>query len=542
MFGLMQDRPLLISSILAFADRHHGATEIVTKLVEGETLACPGGLHRYTYREAHVRTQALAHALKALGVQAADRVATLAWNSYRHFELYYAVSGLGAILHTLNPRLFPDQLAWIATDADDMALFFDLSFLGLVEQLAPRLPNIRHFVLLCGRPEFPAQTSLPGLLCYDDLIASEPARQFTWPVFDENTAASLCYTSGTTGHPKGVLYSHRSTILHAFGTALPDSMALSSRDAVMPVVPMFHANAWGLVYSAPLVGARLVLPGKDLDGPSLATLIVNEQVTVSAGVPTVWLGLLAHWQAHGAPSMLLSRVLVGGAACPPSMIRDFTRLGVEAIHGWGMTEMSPVGTLGTLKAKHRSCNDDERFAVQVKQGRSYFGVDMKVVDDHGVELPWDGRTFGHLLVRGPAVLRQYYKTDDSPLVDGWFPTGDVATIDPDGYMQITDRSKDVIKSGGEWISSIELENIAVGHPAVAEAACIGLRHEHWGERPVLIVVPKPGADLTRESVLAFFEGKVAKWWVPDDVRFVDELPHTATGKLQKNRLRESFGG
>jgi len=541
MFGLMQDRPLLISSVLEFADRHHGSTEIVTKLVEGETVACPDGLHRYTYREAHARAQVLAQALKALGIHPGDRVATLAWNSHRHFELYYAVSGLGAVLHTLNPRLFPDQIAWITNDADDLALFFDLPFLGLVEQLAPRLPRVRHFVVLCGRQHVPAHTSLPSLLCYEDVLTAEPEREFAWPVFDENTASSLCYTSGTTGDPKGVLYSHRSTILHAYGAALPDSMALSARDTVMPVVPMFHANAWGLVYSGPMVGARLVLPGQALDGASLHTLIEREQVTVSAGVPTVWLGLLTHCHKHGAPSASLRRVLVGGAACPPSMIREFARLGIDAIHGWGMTEMSPLGTVCTLKARHSPCTVDERFAVQVKQGRSFFGVDMKIVDDHGVELPWDGRTFGNLLVRGPWVVREYFKTQTSPLVDGWFPTGDVATIDADGYMQITDRSKDVIKSGGEWISSIELENVAVGHPAIAEAACIGVPHEHWGERPLLVVVPKPGVPVNSESVLAFFQGKVAKWWVPDEVRFVDELPHTATGKLQKNKLRDMFG-
>lgn len=539
MHGLMQDRPLLISTLLEFADRHHGSTEIVTRTIEGGSTAA-GPTHRYTYRDAHTRARQLASGLTSLGVRSGDRIGTLAWNTYRHFEVYYAVSGMGAVLHTLNPRLFPEQIAWIANDAEDTTLLFDVPFLPLVERLAPSLGHVRHFVALCNRDHLPASTSLPGLLSYEALIA-DSAPDFEWPSFDEHKASSLCYTSGTTGHPKGVLYSHRSTVLQAYGSALPDSMALSARDCVLPVVPMFHANAWSLIYSAPLVGAKLVLPGKDLDGQSLHQLMETEGVTISAGVPTVWLGLLAHCRATGASFSSLRRVLVGGSACPPAMIRDFDKYRVEAIHAWGMTEMSPLGTICTLKAKHATEDGPEQFAVRIKQGRSIFGVDMKIVDDVGAELPWDGKTFGNLLVRGSWVLRQYYRSESSPLLaGGWFATGDVATIDPDGYMQITDRSKDVIKSGGEWISSIELENLAVGHPAVAEAACIAVPDDKWGERPLLVVVTRAGTAVTRDELLTFFDGKIAKWWIPDEVVFVDELPHTATGKLQKTKLREQF--
>ena len=540
MLGLMQQQPLLISSIIDFAARHHGDTAIVSKTVEGPAPDGTGGVHRYTYRDARQRSRRLANALAHLGIGAGDRVATIAWNGHRHFELYYGVSGMGAVLHTLNPRLFPDQIAWIATHAEDSALFFDLTFAPLVEALAPRLTTVRHFVLMSDRAHMPSSSSVPRLQCYEDLLEAA-TDEGEWPAFDENTASSMCYTSGTTGNPKGVLYSHRSTILHAYAAALPDSLNLSARDTVLPVVPMFHANAWSLPYIAPMVGAGLVLPGKDLDGTSLYKLMESERVTCSAGVPTVWMGLLAHCREHGLRFSTMRRTAIGGSACPPAMIREFeVEHEVQVVHAWGMTETSPVGTVCQLKSTHAALPRPEQLALQAKQGRSIFGVDMKIVGDRGEELPWDGKTFGHLLVKGPWIVSGYYRGDDRVLRDGWFPTGDVATIDPDGYMQITDRTKDVIKSGGEWISSIELENLAVAHPAVAEAACIGVRHAKWDERPLLVVVKRPDAALTREDLLAFLEGKVARWWMPDDVQFVEELPHTATGKLQKMKLREQF--
>ncbi len=551
MLGLMQDQPLLISSMIEFAARHHGDTEIVSKTVEGSVDGA-SALHRYSYADAHARAKRLANALARMGVQPGDRVGTLAWNGYRHFELYFGVSGSAAVLHTINPRLFPEQIVWIANHAEDQVLFFDCSFLALVEQLAPQLATCKQFVLMSDRARMPAAgkpgAAIPNLLCYEDLLAAESS-DFNWPVFDENTASSMCYTSGTTGNPKGVLYSHRSTILHAYAAALPDSLNLSARDVVMPVVPMFHANSWSLAYGCPAVGAKLVLPGMALDGKSVYELIEGEGVTFSAGVPTVWQALLGHVESNGLKFHALKRTVIGGSACPPAMMRTFgDKYQVEVLHAWGMTELSPLGTVSVLKTKHERASSESQHAILYKQGRGIYGIDMKIVDDDGNELPWDGKAFGDLLVKGAWVTKSYFKGDggDPLRTDAhgqrWFPTGDVATIDADGYMQITDRSKDVIKSGGEWISSIDLENLAMAHPAVAEAACIAALHPKWDERPLLVVVKKPNQGVTREELLKFFDGKIAKWWTPDDVVFVEGLPHTATGKIQKLKLREQFKG
>jgi 3-(methylthio)propionyl---CoA ligase len=535
--GLMMKTPLAISALIEHADRYHGDTEIVSRRVEGD-------VHRTTYRELHRRARRLANALAALGVGPGDRVATLAWNGYRHLELYFAVSGAGSVLHTINPRLHADQIAWIVNHAEDAVLCFDVTFMSLIEAIAPACPSVRHWVALADRTRMPT-SSVQNLLCYEDLVDSHSDR-YAWPEFDEQTASSLCYTSGTTGHPKGVLYSHRSTLLHTMAAALPDALNLSSRDAILPVVPMFHVNAWGLPYAGAMVGAKMVLPGPHLDGKSLYELFEAEQVTVSAGVPTVWQGLLTHMEATGARFSSMNRTVIGGSACPPAMIRRFQQdYGVQVLHAWGMTEMSPLGTVCTFKATHLRDSAEARLALQSKQGRVIFGVDMKIVGVDGNDLPWDGEAFGDLLVRGPCVLREYYREAASPLrIDGdgrgWFPTGDVATIDADGYMEITDRSKDVIKSGGEWISSIELENIAVAHPAVAMAACIAAPHPKWDERPLLVIVKRAGSELTRDELLAHYEGKVARWQIPDDVVFVESIPLGATGKMLKARLREQF--
>jgi fatty-acyl-CoA synthase len=553
MHGLMMEAPLLVSELIRFADRHHGDTEIVSKTVEGAGKDGTGAgkdgasaVHRYTYREAHARSRRLAKALLALGVKQPDRVGTLAWNGYRHYELYYGISGIGAVINTINPRLFPDQISYISNHAENTALFFDLTFVPLVEKLAPALKTVKHFVLMTDRAHMPAQTSIPRLLCYEELLAAQDDR-YEWPQFDERTAAALCYTSGTTGNPKGVLFSHRSTVIHAYGAALPDAINLSARDAVLPVVPMFHANAWSLPYACTMVGAKMVFPGQHLDGNSLHQLMETEGVTMSAGVPTVWLALLQHMKANKLKFTTMKRTVIGGSACPPAMIRSFQEeFGVQVLHAWGMTEMSPLGTLCTFKQKHDSWDKERLLGLQAKQGRGIFGVDMKIVDEEGKDLPWDGKRFGNLMVRGPWIASGYFKGEGGdPLrkdPDGtaWFPTGDVATLDPDGYMQITDRSKDVIKSGGEWISSIDLENIAVAHPAIAEAAVIGIAHPKWDERPIVVAVKKPGQEVSKSELLKFYEGKIAKWWMPDDVLFVEELPHTATGKLSKLTLRQKF--
>ncbi|MDH4871610.1 3-(methylthio)propionyl-CoA ligase [Pseudomonas sp. BN515] len=534
MHGQMMKLPLIVSSLLEHAERYHGDTEIVSRTVEGT-------LHRYTYADAHQRARKAANALKKLGVQQGDRVGTLAWNGYRHFELYYAISGMGAITHTINPRLFPEQITWIANDAEDSVVFFDLSFASLVESIAAHCPSVKYWVAMTAPAHMPA-LNIPNLLCYEDLLAEESA-DFAWPQLDENSAAALCYTSGTTGNPKGVLYSHRSTLLHALASSLPDALALSGRDVIAPVVPMFHVNAWGLPYSAPLVGAKLVFPGAALDGESVFELFENEGVTFSAGVPTVWLAVLQYMQKSGSALSSIKRMVVGGAACPPALMKSYEKdFGIKIQHAWGMTEMSPLGTVSTLKESHLKLSEEARFAIEVKQGRPPFGIDLKIVDDNGNALPRDGKTSGALLVRGHWVLSQYFRKDDSPLLDGWFPTGDVATLDQDGFMQITDRSKDVIKSGGEWISSIDLENIAMGHPAVAEAAALGIAHPKWDERPLLVVVKKADQGVSREDILAQYPGKVAKFCIPDDVVFVDEIPHTATGKISKVQLREQLRG
>jgi fatty-acyl-CoA synthase len=528
----MQSQPLLISGLIEFAERHHGDAEIVSRRVEGD-------IHRYTYKASAKRARQLANALDGLNLAFSDRVATLAWNGYRHFELYYGVSGSGRVLHTINPRLHPDQIAWIANHAEDQVLCFDMSFLPLVQAVHAKCSTIKHFVALCDEDKLPTDSGIPNLISYEALVNAQ-TDDYVWPSFDENTASSMCYTSGTTGNPKAALYSHRSSTLHAYAAALPDVMSISARDAILPVVPMFHVNAWGIPYSAALTGAKLVFPGPAMDGKSIYELIESEKVTYAAGVPTVWQMLLSHLKPAGLKFSTLRRTVIGGSACPPAMIRAFKDdYGIEVLHAWGMTEMSPLGTLCTLKNKHDALSEEERMAILLKQGRAIYGVDMKIVNDSGAELPWDGKTYGDLYVKGPWVVRDYYKSEGlSPLVDGWFPTGDVGTIDADGYLQITDRSKDVIKSGGEWISSIDIENIAVAHPAVAMAACIGVVHPKWDERPIVAVLVKPGMQITREELLSFYAGKTAKWQIPDDVVFVDAIPIGATGKILKTKLRE----
>ena len=537
MLGQMMQQPLLISSLITHAEKHHGEQEVVSRRVEGD-------IHRCTYKEVASRSRRLANALAALGVQAGERVASLAWNGYRHMELYFGVSGTGAVLHTVNPRLHPDQIVYIADHAEDQVMFFDMTFLPLILAVAGRSKTIKHWVALTSREHMPATdvaAKIPGLLCYEELLAGH-SEQYEWPTFDENTASSLCYTSGTTGNPKGVLYSHRSTVLHTMTAAMPDCLDASAADVLLPVVPMFHVNSWGIVYLAPMVGAKLVLPGPGMDGKSLYDLFESEGVTLSAGVPTVWQGLLAYVDANKLKFSTMRRSAIGGSACPPAMIKTFLEVyGVRVIHAWGMTEMSPIGTTGAFKAHHLTQSPEQRLAVMATQGRAVFGVDMKIVGENGFELPWDGKESGNVLVRGPWIISRYFKDEGGdPLVKGWFPTGDVAKFDADGYMIITDRSKDVIKSGGEWIGSIDLENIAMAHPAVAMAACIAAKHPKWDERPLLVVVKKAGADLTRDEMLAFYDGKIAKWWTPDDVVFIDAIPLGATGKMQKIKLREQF--
>ncbi len=537
MRGLMMDRPLSISSVMAYAARYHGSVEIVSRSVEGP-------IHRYTYRDSYARMQKLAHALAALGARPGDRIATLAWNTYRHVELYYAISGIGSVCHTVNPRLFRDQIVHIVNHAQDRILFVDLSFVPLVEEIAGELGSVEQIVIMTDRAHMP-ETTLGDVLSYEELIAGWPD-SFDWPEFDENTAAGLCYTSGTTGEPKGALYSHRSTVLHALSLlAACDGRWVSARDSCLVVVPMFHVCAWGLPYACPIVGAKMVLPGAGYDPEALYELMETEAVTASAGVPTVWLALLDYLRGAGKRLDHLERVTCGGAAPPEALMRAFEEdHGVEFIQGWGMTETSPVGAVCLLRPEMDDHPVEARYAVKMKPGRAPFGYDMKIVDSDGKELPQDGQATGELLVRGYWVMGGYYENETANAAafdaEGWFRTGDVASIDPDGYMQITDRVKDLIKSGGEWISSIDLENVVMGHPEVAEAAAIGLPHPKWSERPLLIVVARDGAALAKEDVVGFLRNKVAKWWLPDDVVFVDELPHTATGKVSKATLRERF--
>ncbi|CAH1671920.1 3-methylmercaptopropionyl-CoA ligase [Hyphomicrobiales bacterium] len=534
MLGLMQDWPLLLHRIIDHAAIQHGTREVVSRAVEDGTL------RRRTYDEIRSRALRVAKRLRRDGVALGDRVATLAWNTDRHLELWYGISGIGAITHTVNPRLFPEQIAGIVNHAEDRLLFLDLTFVPMIEALQEKLPSIRRYVVLTDAAHMP-QTTLRDAVAYEDWLGEVDA-DFAWAALDENTAAGLCYTSGTTGGPKGVLYSHRSNVLHALACAAPDYMGLSSRDSVMPVVPLFHANSWSLAYSAPMTGAKLVMPGAKLDGPSLYELLEGEGVTMTAAVPTVWLGLLQHLEGTGGKLSTLKRVVIGGSACPRAMTEAFERkYGVTVSHAWGMTEMSPLGSFCSMKPVYQQLEGEALYDLKVKQGHPPFTVEFRLADDADRELPWDGKTFGRLKVRGPAVAGAYYRRDENILDDqGFFDTGDVATIDPAGYMQVTDRSKDVIKSGGEWISSIDLENLAIGHPDVAEAAVIGVAHPKWDERPLLVIVPKPGRTPGKEEMLAFMTGKIAKWWLPDDVVLVEAIPHTATGKIQKTTLREMF--
>ena len=538
MLGLMQDQPLLISNILRHAARHHASGAVVSKTVEGD-------VHRTTYGALEPRARRLAGALGRLGIGDGDRVATLAWNGFRHLELYYAVSGMGAVCHTINPRLSTDDIAYIVNHAGDAVIFADTTFAPILAAVAPQVrASVRAVVFMAERAHMPDIPTPEGmdLLCYEDIMAAAD-ENFAWPQLDERKAASLCYTSGTTGRPKGVLYSHRSTMLHALASAMPDVFGLRATDRFLPVVPMFHVNAWGSPYSAPMAGAAMVMPGRHLDGASLADLMNAEGVTCSAGVPTVWLGLLQHLRGSGKKLDTVQRLIIGGSACPPVLMQAFgDEYGIRVDHAWGMTEMSPIGTYNMPKAINADLPAAEAFRLREKQGRVMYGVDMRIVNDDGQELPWDGATSGHLQVKGPNVCSAYLGDEPGSALDagGWFATGDVASIDAEGYMEITDRSKDVVKSGGEWISTVQLENIAVGHPDVAEAAVIAARHSKWDERPLLIVVPKAGRTIERAALLAFFEGKVAKWWQPDDVVVVEELPHTATGKIQKMALRERF--
>ena len=533
MLGLMQDWPLLCHRVIDHAATYHGARTVVSRSVEGP-------IHTTNYAEIRARALKVAQRLEREGIKLGDRVATLAWNTWRHLETWYGILGIGAIYHTVNPRLFSDQIVWIINHAEDRLVFVDLTFVPLLEKLADKLPTIERYIVLTDAAHMPP-TTLRNAVAYETWIA-EADGDIAWKSFDENTAAGMCYTSGTTGNPKGVLYSHRSNLLLALCANGPDAFGLSSRDIVMPVVPLFHANSWAIAFSAPMAGASLVMPGMKLDGASIYELLTAHKVSCTAAVPTIWLMLLQHLEATGSRLPDLKRVVIGGSACPRAMVQKFQDVyGIEVIHAWGMTEMSPLGSLCTLKPEYASLTGEAKLDIQVKQGHPPFMVEMKIEDDSGRRLPWDGKSFGRLMVRGPAVARAYYR-DDSNILDreGFFDTGDVSTMDPCGYMHIVDRSKDVIKSGGEWISSIDLENLAVGHPKVAEAAVIGIRHPKWDERPLLVLVMKKGESLSKEDMLAYIRGKVASWWIPDDVVFVDEIPHTATGKIQKTALRERF--
>jgi acyl-CoA synthetase (AMP-forming)/AMP-acid ligase II len=534
MDGLMQDRPLLISRLIEFAGIYHKDEEIVSRTIEGP-------IHRYTYETCAARCRRLANAVQTLEIHPGDRLGTLAWNGYRHLEIYYAVSGIGTVCHTINPRLFPDQIVYIINHAEDRYLFVDLTFVPLLETVVDRIPDVKGFIILTDEAHMP-ETSLPNSICYETLMAGS-SDDYTWPEFDERTASSLCYTSGTTGNPKGVTYSHRSTVLHSYAACMPDGLGLSNRETILPVVPMFHVNAWGIPYAAAMCGAKMVMPGARMDGEAIFELLETEEVTLTAGVPTVWMMLLAYVKENDKQFTTLKRAVIGGAAAPRALIETFRRdFGVQALHAWGMTEMSPLGTICNPKKKHFDFSLDDQIDLSLKQGRPIFGVDMKIISDTGEEFPRDGKAFGRLMVRGPWITSGYFKGEGGEIIDedGWFDTGDVATIDSDGYMQITDRSKDVIKSGGEWISSIDVENEAVGCPGIAEAAVIAVPHPKWDERPLLLAVKETDADVTRDKVLVHLAKTLAKWQLPDDVVFVDELPHTATGKILKTKLRSEY--
>ena len=538
MLGNMMDSPLLISGLIEHAASSNPDSEIVSRRCETDSTG--NSIHRYTMRDAAKRSKKIANALLNLGANPADRIATLAWNNYRHFELYFGVSGIGSVLHTINPRLFPEQLVYIINHAEDRWIFVDLTFVPLLESIQDQITSVEGFIIMADSANMP-ETSLKNVTCYEDLIESA-SDQLEWPHFDENSAASLCYTSGTTGNPKGVLYSHRSTLLHALSEISREALGISSLSCVLPVVPMFHVNAWGVPYAGAMTGAKLVFPGPGMDGASLWELIDAEQPDLLLGVPTVWLMLLNHMDDIGKTLDSVKNVVVGGSAAPLSMIKKFDQLhNAFLIHAWGMTEMSPLGTSNVQTAAMSKMPIEERYKLQQKQGRPVFGVEMKIVDDNGETQPHDGTTFGRLLVRGPWIIKQYYKNDDmSSFENGWLDTGDVATIDENNYLGIVDRSKDVIKSGGEWISSIDLENAAVGHPDIVEACVIGVTHEKWDERPLLLVIRKPESTLSGDEIKHFLEDKIAKWWMPDDVIFVESLPHTATGKLLKINLRKEY--
>ena len=533
MLGLMQNWPLLCHRIIDHAATDHAERQVISRSVEGP-------IHTTNYAQVRHRALRVAQQLERAGIKPGDRVATLAWNTWRHLEAWYGIMGCGGVYHTVNPRLFPEQIVWIINHAEDRVVMTDLTFVPLLEKLADKLPKIERYIIMTDDAHMPA-TTLKNAIAYETWLAQGDG-DYNWKQVDENDAAGMCYTSGTTGNPKGVVYSHPSNVLHSMIAAMPDAMNVSARSVILPIVPMFHANCWGLALTSPMVGAAMVMPGAKLDGASVYELLDTYKVTFSAAVPTVWFGLLQHLEANNLSLPYLDKVTIGGAACPSAITQKFQdNYKVEVCHAWGMTEMSPLGTIGSLKPEYDHLRGDERLAIQAKQGHAPFGVEMKITDDKDKELPWDGKTFGRLKVRGPAVTKSYFKEDYAVLDDdGYFDTGDVATIDPHGYMQITDRSKDVIKSGGEWISSIDIENLAVGHPKVAEAAVIGVRHPKWDERPLLIVVPKKGQSITQDEILAFMQGKIAKWWMPDDVTFVDEIPHTATGKILKTALREKY--
>ena len=534
MLGQMQDWPLVIHKIIDFAGVQHGDQEVVSRLVEGP-------IHRIGYRDLRARALKVAQRLARDGVKLGDRVATLAWNTSRHLEVWYGITGIGAIYHTVNPRLFADQIAWIVNDAGDRMLFTDLTFLPILEGIADKLPGIERFVVLTDAAHMPA-TKLRNAVAYEEWLA-EADDDFRWADFEENTAAGLCYTSGTTGNPKGVLYSHRSNVLHSLISTGLEALPMAPNTSCMPVVPMFHDNSWGLAFSCPMKGAKMVLPGAKLDGASIYELLETEKVDFTAAVPTVWLMLLSYLQKEHKKLTTLKVVVIGGSACPPDMIRAFEReYGVEVRHAWGMTEMSPIGSVCYIKPAAQTVSYEDALKLKTKQGFAPFGVEMRIVDDANKQLPWDGKTFGRLKVSGPAVAKAYFKGEGGQILDedGFFDTGDVATIDANGYMQITDRAKDVIKSGGEWISSIDIENFAVGHPDVAEAAVIGVPHSKWDERPLLVIVAKEGRKPTPEDLFAFLRPNIAKWWMPDDMQIVAEIPHTATGKINKLKLREAF--